>query len=271
MMVTGGAPIDANVLNFLRIAFCCPILEGYGQTESCGGATVTHPNDTGSGYVGGPIACCKIKLADIPEMEYYSTDKPYPRGEILFKGPSITKGYYKNPEKTKEAFTEDGWLRSGDVGMILPNGCVKIIDRAKNIFKLAQGEYIAPEKLENVYCQSPLVGQIFVHGDSLKSYLVAIIVPDFIEVKKWAEAQGKDIEAIKENLNDQEDLKKAIQDDLDQLAAKNKFNGLERIKKFHLRAQELTTQEGLLTVSLKLKRGVATKHFKPEFDALYTQ
>jgi long-chain acyl-CoA synthetase len=121
-------------------------------------------------------------------MEYTSQDTPYPRGEICFKGPSVFEGYFKNEEKTNEAL-HDGWLWSGDVGVVLPNGSIKIIDRAKNIFKLAQGEYIAPEKLENVYIQSPYIQQIFVHGDSLESYLVAIIVPDFHEIKKWNSQQ----------------------------------------------------------------------------------
>jgi long-chain acyl-CoA synthetase len=103
----------------------------------------------------------------------------------------VFKGYYKAPDKNAEAFDEEGWLRTGDVAMVLPNGAIKIIDRAKNIFKLSQGEYIAPEKLENVYIQSPYLQQIYVHGDSLQSYLVAIAVAEPTEVKKWARAASK--------------------------------------------------------------------------------
>ena len=95
-----------------------------------------------------------MRLADLPEMEYTSMDKPYPRGEILFKGPSVFPGYFKDAEKTAAAF-DQGWIKTGDVGKLMPNGSIQIVDRAKNIFKLQQGEYIAPEKLENVYCQSP--------------------------------------------------------------------------------------------------------------------
>ena len=182
-MATGSAPISMDVLNFLKVAFCCPILEGYGQTESTAASCVTMPDDPIAGHVGGPLPCMKIRLRDIPEMGYLSNDTPNPRGEICFKGPAVFKGYFQNPEKNKEAII-DGWLQTGDVGVILPNGAVKIIDRAKNIFKLSQGEYIAPEKLENVYIQSPYIAQLHVHGDSLQSFLVAIVVPDFEELRK---------------------------------------------------------------------------------------
>ena len=103
-----------------------------------------------SGTVGGLIPPVRLRLRDCPELGYLSTDNP-PRGEVQFKGTNSFKGYFKNPEKTKEAITDDGWVNSGDVGVVFPNGAIKIIDRAKNIFKLSQGEYIAPEKLENIY------------------------------------------------------------------------------------------------------------------------
>jgi long-chain acyl-CoA synthetase len=110
-------------------------------------------------------------------MQYLHTDNP-PRGEVCMWGPSIMKGYFRNPEKTAEALSEDGWIYTGDVGLVKKNGAIKIIDRAKNIFKLSQGEYIAPEKLENVYVQSKFVLQSWIYGDSLRDYLVGFFVLD---------------------------------------------------------------------------------------------
>lgn len=166
-MLSASAPISADVLQFYKLALGIHVYEVYGQTETNGPATGTHPLDKLGGSVGGVMSSMKIRLRDVPELGYLSSDKPYPRGEVQFKGINVFKGYFKNPEKTKEAFSEDGWLCSGDVGLVLPNGAIRIIDRAKNIFKLSQGEYIAPEKLENIYTQCPIIQQIFVYGDSL--------------------------------------------------------------------------------------------------------
>lgn len=178
LITTGAAPISAEVLAFLQVAFSASIMEGYGQTEGLILSLTDRFDVNSEGTVGGPAPSIRFRLKDIPEMNYLHTDKPYPRGELQFYGTTLFKGYFKNPERTAEAFSEDGWINSGDVAVILPNGNIKIIDRAKNIFKLAQGEYVAPEKLENIYVQAPLIAQIFVHGDSLQSYLVAIVVPD---------------------------------------------------------------------------------------------
>ena len=146
-MVTGSAPIDKTVIDLLKISFCCPIVEGYGLTESAAGTCIMDVEDPVTGHVGGPIEAVKFRLKDLPEMNYTSADKPYPRGEVCMKGPCIFSGYYKRPDKTAEAFDEEGWFLTGDVAMVYPNGSLKIIDRSMNIFKLSHGEYIAPEKV----------------------------------------------------------------------------------------------------------------------------
>ena len=124
--------------------------EGYGLTETSASGCLMSAEDPITGHVGGPIEVCKLRLMSLPEMNYLVTDQPYPRGELLIKSLTCFSGYFKRPDKTAEAFDEDGWFKTGDVVQVFENGSVKIIDRSKNIFKLSQGEYIAPEKIENI-------------------------------------------------------------------------------------------------------------------------
>lgn len=112
-MFTGSAPISPDVIEFLKVAFCCPVLEGYGQTENTASATITLSTDPSSGHIGVPSPQTMVKLRDVPSMGYTSEDKPYARGEICVKGACVFKGYYKSEEKTKETLGEDGWLYSG--------------------------------------------------------------------------------------------------------------------------------------------------------------
>ena len=135
-MITASAPISGEVLTFFKVALGIHIYEVYGQTETLGPATMTLSWDPTSGHVGSIFPSMKIRLKNVEEMGYLSTDNP-PRGEIQFYGSNMFSGYFKNPEKTKEVFDADGWISSGDVGIIFPNGSIKIIDRAKNIFKLS--------------------------------------------------------------------------------------------------------------------------------------
>jgi long-chain acyl-CoA synthetase len=120
----------------------------------------------------------EFKLDDLEELGYTRSSKPYPAGEVCIRGPGVFLGYFKNKSLTDETIDKDGWVRTGDVGCLADQNKLKIIDRAKNIFKLSQGEYIVPEKLERVYEMAPLIQSIFIHGDSLRNHIVAIIYPD---------------------------------------------------------------------------------------------
>lgn len=268
-MLTGSAPIDKAVLEFLKIAFCCPVLEGYGLTESAAGSCITDAADPKSGHVGGPTEYVKFRLRDLPEMEYRIDDKPYPRGEVCMIGPSIFDGYYKREDKTKECFDSEGWFMTGDVALVYPNGSIKIIDRSKNIFKLSQGEYIAPEKIENIFVLSPFVGQSFVYGNSLKNNVVAMVVPDKEAAKAWAKKKGISFDF--DSVCQSEEFKKELFDDLLQLATKNKLSSLEKPKEITLITEEFSVENDMLTPTYKLKRNVCAKVFEEQIAVMYAK
>lgn len=165
IMCTGAAPMPAHIMEFLKVTFGCLVLQGYGLTENAAAAMGTPVDYSANGNVGCPFASCEVKVVDVPEMNYKSTDTPNPRGEVCIRGPIVCKGYYGLPEKTAETIDADGWLHTGDIGQFLPDGALQIIDRKKNIFKLAQGEYVAAEELEGIFGQSVYVNQLWIYGN----------------------------------------------------------------------------------------------------------
>ncbi|XP_023594798.1 long-chain-fatty-acid--CoA ligase 6 isoform X4 [Trichechus manatus latirostris] len=265
MIVTGAAPASPEVLGFLRAALGCQVYEGYGQTECTAGCTFTTPGDWTSGHVGAPLPCNHIKLMDVEELNYWTYKG---EGEICVRGPNVFKGYLKDQEKTKEALDSDGWLHTGDIGKWLPAGTLKIIDRKKHIFKLAQGEYVAPEKIENIYIRSEPVAQVYVHGDSLKAFLVGIVVPDPEVMPSWAHKRG--FEGTYEELCTNKDVKKAILDDLVRLGKAGGLYSFEQVKAIHIHTDMFSVQNGLLTPTLKAKRPQLREYFKTQIEELYS-
>lgn len=264
IMVTGAAPISSSVLTFLRAALGCPVFEAYGQTECTAGCTFTLPGDCTPGHVGVPLACNHVKLEDVPDMNYFSVNN---EGEICIKGTNVFKGYLKDPEKTEEALDKDGWLHTGDIGRWLPNGTLKIIDRKKNIFKLAQGEYIAPEKIENIYIRSRAVLQIFVHGESLRSSLVAVVVPDPEALPSFAAKIG--VKGSFEELCQNQVVKEAILEDLLKIGKEGGLKSFEQVKSIFLHTEQFSIENGLLTPTLKAKRAELSKYFQSQINSLY--
>ncbi|XP_066488785.1 long-chain-fatty-acid--CoA ligase 1 isoform X2 [Tiliqua scincoides] len=264
LMITGAAPVSANVLTFLRAALGCQFYEGYGQTECTAGCSLTIPGDWTAGHVGAPMPCNLIKLVDVEEMNYFAAKG---EGEICIKGPNVFQGYLKDAEKTEEVLDKDGWVHTGDIGKWLPNGTLKIIDRKKNIFKLAQGEYIAPEKIENIYMRSEPVAQIFVHGESLQAFLIAIVVPDPEVLPGWAKKKG--LGGSYEELCKNKDLKKCILEDLLKVGKEFGLKSFEQVRAIALQPEMFSIENGLLTPTLKAKRPELRKYFNSEIEELY--
>ena len=268
LLITGSAPLAENVLTFVRCALGCVVVEGYGQTECVAAATITIEGDSVPGHVGVPSPCNAIKLVDVPELGYFAKDNA---GEVCIRGHNVFKGYYKNPEQTQETIDEDGWLHTGDIGRWTEFGTLKIVDRKKHIFKLAQGEYVAPEKIENVYGRSKFIAQSFVHGESLKTCLIAVVVPDPevlpSEAKKQHNLEGVSMEELCSN----PDIKKMVLDDMIAVGKAAGLYSFEQVKDIHLSAEMFSVENDLLTPTLKSKRPKLKEHFKPQFDDMYSR
>ncbi|KAL3470397.1 hypothetical protein BJX99DRAFT_239596 [Aspergillus californicus] len=274
-MVSGSAPLDPSLHNFLRVAIGADFSQGYGLTETYAMACAQSSKDLSVGSCGRIAICTEACLLSLPDMEYSADDKPFPRGELLLRGPNVFKEYLKNPEETSKSFTEDGWFRTGDVAKIDDMGRIVIIDRRKNVLKLAQGEYISPERLEGIITSElGYFAQVYVHGDSVQTFLVGIfgMQPDmfapFASKVLGRIIEGTDLEAIKGVLNDTK-IKNAVLKDLERVAKKHKLAGYEKVKNCALMIEPFSVENNLLTPTLKLKRPPVVKKYRQLLDLLY--
>lgn len=253
-IVSGGAPLAPHVEDFCTVCLA-PVLQGYGLTESCAASFIMLPDPRMAHTVGPPLMTTEFRFESVPDLEYDATASP-PQGEILLRSPMLFSGYYKDDEKTKEAMDEDGWFHTGDIGTITEHGCLKIIDRVKNMFKLSQGEYIAVEYLESVYSRTEIVEQIWVYGSSTESSLVAVVIPK----SSWRREQG-DITT--------EQAKSEMLKQLRSTGSDAKLKGFEMIKAVFLDDEEFSIENDLLTPTFKPKRAQLQKKYQDHLTRMY--
>ncbi|XP_022757807.1 long chain acyl-CoA synthetase 1-like isoform X1 [Durio zibethinus] len=266
LLLSGGAPLSSEVEEFLRVTCCAFVVQGYGLTETCGACTIGFPDEMCMvGAVGSPAVYNELRLEEVSDMGYNPLGNP-PCGEICVRGKTLFSEYYKNPELTRESF-KDGWFHTGDIGQMLPNGVVKIIDRKKNLIKLSQGEYVALEYLENVYGVTPIVDDVWVYGNSFKSMLVAVVVLHEENAKKWAYLNG--YTGSLSELSSLNNLQNYVLSELKSTAEKNKMRGFEFIKGVILEPHPFDMERDLVTATLKKKRNNLLKYYQAEIDALY--
>ncbi len=270
-ILCASAPMPKELADDFKVFLSIPIIEGLGMTELSGSAFCTNYHDLTNFTAGGVTGGAKMIIKSVPDLGYTIDDVidgvNCPAGEICLKGPLIFNGYYKNDEENEKAFDKDGYFHTGDVGRIFPNlgNGLKIVDRVKEIFKLSQGEYIIPAKLESVYAKSTFIQQIMIYGNSSMNNIIAIICP---EKKHCAEAINISVEELSKN-EENEELKKLIINDLLKLALQANFNGLEKVKYVLITFEGFTVGNSCMTPTMKIVRKKVELKFKERIDALY--
>ena len=248
--VSGGAPL-APALSYAYLAAGIPILQGYGATETCI-VCANRPGNNHVGSVGIPFDGIELKIAD--------------DGEILVRGPNVMRGYYGQPEATA-AVLKDGWFYSGDVGHMDKQGRLYITDRKKDLFKLSNGKYVAPQLIESLLKESEFVGQVVVVGAGRKQP-VALIVPDWESLNKALSETGEAFPKDRRELSKHPVAIKIVQRDI--AALTTSLADYERIRRVALLPDEFTIDSGELTPTLKVKRRVIDERFGELIDELYS-
>lgn len=250
-LVSGSAALQPRLNKMFQNAGI-PILEGYGLTET---SPVISVNSFG-----------KIKIGTVGHVLENLDVKIQEDGEITVKGPSVFKGYFRNEEMTKEAFTEDGYFKTGDIGHIDDEGYLHITDRKKEMFKTSGGKYVAPQVIENMAKASKFIEQIMVVGDGEKMPC-ALVQPDFNFAGHWAERKGYNIGTTPAEMANSKELRERIAKEIDYL--NTKLGNWEQIKKFELTPEAWTIEQGILTPTLKLKRKALKERYIKLYNKMY--
>jgi long-chain acyl-CoA synthetase len=267
--VSGGAALSREVAEFID-SLGITVYEGYGLTETSPIATVNLPGARKIGSVGRPIPGVRVEIdSTVGERKPAEGGKPARfEGEIVVYGHNVMKGYLKRPEENAAVFNKDGGFRTGDLGFIDPQGFLFITGRIKEQYKLENGKYVVPTPLEEAIKLSPYVANVMVFGDN-KPFNVALVVPNIPAVKKWAEEHHVSLPGGGDALVKDDKVRSLLKQEIEKYGAA--FKGFESIQDFALVAEDFTTDNGMLTPSLKLKRRKVVEVHGPAIEALYTK
>jgi long-chain acyl-CoA synthetase len=271
VVLVGGSAVSKETQEFMRVALGCPVIQGYGLTETCASGGVQPPQAPfTSGIIGRTVPSVEMKLVSIPDMKYFANEG---NGELWIRGPPVcTLGYYKQPEKSAQDFDSQGWFHTGDICHFdKKNGTIAIIDRLKNLAKLSHGEYIAVEHLESIYTDSAFVSICMVYADSHHDYPVALIVPEEDYLVHYAKTVlGKTTDDLSELAKDPQ-VKRAVLDSLKEVGRAAGFKSIEIVQNVGIVPERWTTENGMLTAAQKLKRQDIIKKYKDEIEKLYKE
>ncbi|KAL3128877.1 acyl-CoA synthetase [Cryptosporidium hominis] len=270
-IISGAAPLGLEVNHKIQAIFCCKLIEGFGMSE-CIGTLGTRYSYAHLGTVGGPFSDVEVKLTSVLEMGYDSTKEPR-RGLLKIRGNSVCKGYFRDIINSKELIDSNGWLDTGDIAERQQDGSFKIIDRKKSLFKLSQGEYISPERIEGIYLSSSsLIQHVYVYGQSTDRFLVALIFPNEQALRKWSEDKGMNTLSLSlEELCESHELFDELNDSFHKAELSSNLFGFERIHKFKVIPEVLSTSNGLLTPTMKIVRNKVNSKYKEVLNTLRSQ
>jgi fatty acid CoA ligase FadD9 len=259
-ITTGGAPTSPEVISWMKDCFKCGVFDSYGTTE-IGGVAIDSTLNLELVY----------KLVDVPELGYFSTDQPLPRGELWVKPTLEREGvmnYYKDEVNSKENYDAEGYATTGDIVELNPKTRkIKIIDRRKNFFKLAQSEFVAPERVENILLQCPLIYQIWIYAESIQSYVVGVVVLKDNTYEEFRKEKG--ISDTDEQLSTNVELIQRVLRALKEVGEKGSLRPYEIPKAIKIDHNRFTVQNGLQTPSFKLSRASLVKRYREEMRELY--
>lgn len=267
-VLNGGSPISVDTQLFIS-TLIAPMLLGYGLTETVANTSVLDPRHFELGCAGALSGAVEVKLVDAEELGYFAKNH---QGEVWIKGAPVMVEYYKNEVETKKALTEDGWFKTGDIGEWTPTGQLKIIDRAKNLVKTLNGEYIALEKLESVYRSNPIVANVLCYADQSKVKPIAVVSPNPSVLEEFVTKEGL---LKKDNVFDLEKVvadpavSKAVTKSLVKQASRDGLEGIELILGVVLVDCEWTPENGYVSSAHKLQRKKILKEVEKQVDELY--